>query len=190
MKKYNSCEWDGWMKNSIKGDQNSYHQLLTSLRPWLVAYFSKRVHYNVIEDLVQDTLLTLHTKRQTFDPKYSFGPWITAVARNRWIDHLRKSLKYIETEFEDDQLSGESEQESRDIGAKQDVRTLLKLIPTPQAHIIELVKLKELSIKEVSEQTGHSSSSIRVMIHRGMKKMMAAVEKAPEKNIQKLSFSL
>jgi len=37
-------------------------------------------------------------------------------------------------------------------------------------------KLSNLSIAEASKQTGHSPSSVKVMIHRGMKKMMAAVE--------------
>jgi len=101
MTKYNNDRWDEWMHAALKGDQNAYRLLLTSLRLWLAAYFTKRVHYNAVEDLVQDTLLTLHAKRQTFDPHYSFGPWIAAVARHRWIDHLRATLKYVETQLDD-----------------------------------------------------------------------------------------
>jgi RNA polymerase sigma-70 factor (ECF subfamily) len=174
MTNYNSQKWDEWIRAVLKGDQNAYCLLLTSLRLWLMSYFTKRVHSNVVEDLIQDTLLTLHAKRQTFDPRYSFGPWIAAVARHRWIDHMRATLKYIETQLEDDYPSQETE---RDICAKHDVKILLKLIAPPHAEVIELVKLKEFSIEEVSKQTGHSPSSVKVMVHRGMKKMMAAVEK-------------
>lgn len=177
MTKYNNQRWDGWIRAALKGDQKAYRLLLTSLRLWLAAYFTKRVHYNVVEDLVQDTLLTLHAKRQTFDPHYSFGPWIAAVARHRWIDHLRATLKYVETKLDDNFLYQETE---RDACAKHDVKALLKLIPPPQAKVIELVKLRELSIEEVSKQTGHSPSSVKVMVHRGMKKMMAAVEEVQD----------
>ncbi len=177
MTKYNSDRWDEWMRAALKGDQNAYHLLLTSLRFWLAAYFAKRVHYNAAEDLVQDTLLTLHAKRQTFDPRYPFGPWMVAVARHRWIDHLRATLKYVETQLEDD---FPSQKTGRDACAKHDVKALLKLIPPPQAKVIELAKLREMSIEEVSKQTGHSPSSVKVMIHRGMKKMMAAVEKVQD----------
>jgi RNA polymerase sigma-70 factor (ECF subfamily) len=177
MTKYNNQRWDGWMRAALKGDQKAYRLLLTSLRLWLAAYFTKRVHYNAVEDLVQDTLLTLHAKRQTFDPHYSFGPWIAAVARHRWIDHLRATLKYVETKLDDNFLYQETE---RDACAKHDVKALLKLIPPPQAKVIELVKLRELSIEEVSKQTGHSPSSVKVMVHRGMKKMMAAVEEVQD----------
>lgn len=177
MPNYNSHKWDEWIRAVLKGDQNAYRLLLTSLRLWLMAYFTKRVHSNVVEDLIQDTLLTLHAKRQTFDSRYLFGPWIAAVARHRWIDHMRATLKYVETQLEDDYPSQETE---RDICAKHDVKILLKLIPSPQAEVIELVKLKEFSIEEASKQTGHSSSSVKVMIHRGMKKMMAAVEEVQD----------
>jgi len=119
----------------------------------------------------------LHAKRQTFDPRYPFGPWMAAVARHRWIDHLRATLKYVETQLEDDCPSQETD---RDACAKHDVKALLKLIPPPQAKVIELAKLREMSIEEVSKQTGHSPSSVKVMIHRGMKKMMAAVEKVQD----------
>ena len=173
MTNFSSQKWDEWIHAVLKGDQNAYRLLLTSLRLWLSAYFTKRVHSNVVEDLVQDTLLTLHAKRHTFDPRYSFGPWIAAVARHRWIDHMRATLKYVETQLDDDYPSQETE---RDICAKHDVKTLLKLIPPTQAEVIELVKLKELSVEEVSKQTGHSPSSVKVMVHRGMKRMMAAVE--------------
>lgn len=128
MTNYNSQEGDEWMRAVLKGDQNAYCLLLTSLRLWLMSYFTKRVHSNVVEDLIQDTLLTLHTKRQTFDPRYSFGPWIAAVARHRWVDHMRATLKYVETRLEDDYPSQETE---RDICAKHDVEILLKLIAPP-----------------------------------------------------------
>lgn len=173
----NSHKWDEWIRAVLRGEQDAYRLLLSSLRPWLTAYFKKRVHSNLVEDLIQDTLLTLHAKRQTFDPRYSFGPWIAAVARHRWIDHMRATLKYVETEYDDNYPCQETE---RDIYAKHDVKALLKLIPSHQAKVIELVKLKELSIEEASEQTGHSPASVKVMIHRGMKKMMSAVEKGKD----------
>lgn len=161
------------MRAALKGDQNAYRLLLTDLRPWLTAYFGKRIHRNAVEDLVQDTLMTLHAKRQTFDPDYPFGPWIAAVARHRWIDYMRKTLKYIETEV-DENLSRDDL--TRDECAKHDIKTLLNLIPPAQAEVIEMIKLKEMSVEDVSKKTGHSPSSVKIMVHRGMKKMMMVVE--------------
>lgn len=160
------------MRAALAGDQNAYRLLLTDLRPWLTAFFGKRVHQNAIEDLVQDTLMTLHAKRQTFNPDYPFGPWIAAVARHRWIDHMRKTLKYVETQLDQEFPSQEHQ---RDASAKHDLKTLLKLIPSTHAQMIEMVKLQEMTIEEVSQKTGHSPSNVKIMVHRGMKKMMVAV---------------
>lgn len=160
------------MQAALTGDQNSYRLLLTELRGWLTAYYTKRIHRSAVEDLVQDTLMTVHAKRETFDPSQTFGPWVSAIARHRWIDHMRKTLKYVEIEL-DDQLH--SPETVRDECAKHDVQTLLRLIPQAQADIITMVKIRELSVEEVSRQTGHSPSSVKIMVHRGMKRLMAAV---------------
>ncbi|MES2663326.1 MAG: sigma factor, partial [Pseudomonadota bacterium] len=95
MQTYHSDEWQKWMLAALKGDQQAYRLLLTYVRSWLIAYFRKRIQGSSVEDLVQETLLTLHNKRQTFDPDLSFFPWIIAIAKHRWIDHLRKTLKYV-----------------------------------------------------------------------------------------------
>jgi RNA polymerase sigma-70 factor (ECF subfamily) len=173
MTTYNSNRWDKWMRDALAGDQNCYRLLLSDLRPWLTAYFSKRIHQKVVEDLVQDTLMTLHAKRQTFNPEYPFGHWIAAVARHRWIDYMRKTTKYIETQIDEE---FPSQEHNHDENARHDVKKLLKLIPPVQAEVIEMVKLQGMSIQDVSKKTGHSHSNVKIMVHRGMKKMIKAVE--------------
>ncbi len=172
MTPYNSKRWHEWMCAALEGDKNAYRLLLSDLMPWLTAYFKKRVHHNAVEDLVQDTLMTLHGKRQTFDPQYPFGPWIAAVARHRWIDYMRATLKYVETELYDELPSQDN---ARETCARHDVQILLKCLPPEQAKLVEMVKLQEMSIEDVSQQTGHSPSNVKIMVHRGMKKMKAAV---------------
>lgn len=174
MATYNSNEWDKWMAAALAGDRDAYRRLLQQLREWLVAYFTNRVHPSVVEDLVQDTLLSLHNKRHTYDQAQPFGPWISAIARHRWIDHMRKRLKYIELTLDDADLPATQD---ADVTAKHDIQKLLTLLPPQQAEVIELVKIRDMSTEEVSQKTGHSVASIKVMIHRGIKKMRASIEK-------------
>ena len=169
----NSNKWDEWLRAALMGDENAYRLLLTDLRPWLMAYFMKRVHKNTVEDLVQDTLMTLHAKRQTYNPEYPFGHWIAAVARHRWIDYMRKTTKYIETQIDEE---FPSQEHNHDESARHDVKKLLKLISPVQAEVIEMVKLQGMSIQDVSKKTGHSHSNVKIMVHRGMKKMIKSVE--------------
>lgn len=161
------------MVKALEGNENSYRQLLTALKPWLTAYFSTRAHLDQLDELVQDTLLSVHSKRHTFDPKQPFGYWVAAVARHRLIDHLRKSQRYTETDLDDAMLELAHEQ---DHSAEHDINALLGTIPKAQAEAIALVRLQELSMQEASERTGHSVSAIKVMVHRGIKKMQHHVQ--------------
>ncbi len=162
------------MREALDGNQASYRLLLSDLRIWLCAFFSKRVHQDGIEDLVQDTLLAVHNKKHTYDPSRSFGAWVNAVARHKWIDKIRANVRHIDVELDDNMPSPNA---SQIMCAKHDVAKLLKLIPSTQAEIIEMVKLQELSIEEVALKTGYSHSYIKVAVHRGMKKLQAkAVE--------------
>ena len=46
---------------------------------------------DVYKRQVQDVMIKVWTKGQSFDPaKASFATWIYRLTRNRWIDHKRK----------------------------------------------------------------------------------------------------
>jgi RNA polymerase sigma-70 factor (ECF subfamily) len=173
MQTYHSEQWQEWMLATLQGDQQAYRLLLTHLRRWLMAYFGNRMQGEAVEDLVQETLLTLHHKRQTFDPQLAFFPWIAAIAKHRWIDHLRKTLKYVETELDDDLIVDEPQ---TDPHAGFDLQVFLQQLPRAQAQVIELMKLQELSVQQVALQAGHSQASVKVMVHRGLKKMIAMAQ--------------
>ncbi len=175
MQTYHSEQWHEWMVATLQGDQQAYRLLLTHLRQWLIAYFCKRIAGDSVEDLAQETLLTLHRKRQTFDPQLAFFPWIVAIAKHRWIDHLRKTLRYVETELDDELIA---EEKQSDPHSAFDLQVFLQRLPRAQAQVIELVKLQELSVQQVALQTGHSQASVKVMVHRGLKKMIAMAEEA------------
>jgi RNA polymerase sigma factor (sigma-70 family) len=43
----------------------------------------------MIDDIVQETLITVHRARQTYDPGRSFTAWLRAIAQRRAIDAPR-----------------------------------------------------------------------------------------------------
>jgi RNA polymerase sigma-70 factor (ECF subfamily) len=166
-------QWQNWMRQAQKGDQAAYAALLSAVRPWLVRFFTKRGQTAARDDLVQETMMTLHEKRHTYDPDQPFLPWLSTVAKHRWIDHLRKVSRRMEVEFDDEMSVPFFD---TDTTANRDVTILLKHLPPAQAEIITLVKIKEMTIEQAAKQTGHSPSSVKVMIHRGLKKLIAAAK--------------
>lgn len=82
-------DWDRLMADAQAGDANAYRILLSELVVWLRRYYAGRLPPAMTEDAVKNVLLAIHEKRHTYDPRRSFGPWLAAIARYKWIDCLR-----------------------------------------------------------------------------------------------------
>ena len=163
------------MAMAQSGDRDAYAALLEACQSWLRRYYARRIGPCQLDDLVQDTLLSLHRKRASYDPQRPFLPWLAAIARYRWVDHLRKVYRADETEL-DENFAGISEEPA--ISARISLERLLSLLPTAQVAAIEMVKIEGLSVSEAAQATGQSESLIKVNIHRGLKRLAALIEKA------------
>jgi RNA polymerase sigma factor (sigma-70 family) len=158
---------------SLNGDAQAYHMLLNGCQLWLTRFYARRMVPSLIDDLVQETLISLHNKRASFDATRPFLPWLAAIARYRWIDQLRKTHRAAEIELED--THGVDSEEDV-VAAQLSLETLLAQIKPEQAEAIRLVKIEGLSIVEAARQSGQSESLIKVNIHRGLKRLSALVE--------------
>jgi RNA polymerase sigma-70 factor (ECF subfamily) len=161
------------MAQSQRGDRDAYRALLTLVGPLLGRFFCRRVADSALDDLVQDTLMALHRKRHSWDPSRPFLPWLSAIARYRWVDHLRRHYAAAEQALNDSHGidSGESA-----IIARFGCDRLLGQLPEPQAAAIRATRIEGLSTAEASVRLGQSESLIKVNVHRGLKKLAAMVE--------------
>jgi len=164
------------MAATQKGDKAAGNVLLSEVGLWLERYFRRRVPPHSIDDLVQDVLIAFYTKRATWDTSRPFLPWLAAIARYRWVDHLRKVYKHESKELMEDDAVEDSEEEV--VLARVSLDRLFGQLPEKQAEVIEMVKIEGLSIREASKKTGQSESLVKVNIHRGLKKLASMVEKA------------
>ncbi|MDM7957249.1 sigma-70 family RNA polymerase sigma factor [Blastomonas sp.] len=155
------------------GDQHAYARLLHECQAWLTRYFTRRIPPSQIDDLVQDTLISVHRKRASYDGARAFLPWLAAIGRYRWIDHLRKVYRANETGL-DDALHAAPQDDI--VVDSLSIDALLQQIPAPQAEVIRLVKIAGYSIAEAATRTGQSESLVKVNIHRGIRRMSALIE--------------
>lgn len=158
------------------GDSRAYTVLLTEVQLWLERYFRRRVAAAQLDDLVQEVLLALHAKRATWDETRAFLPWLAAIARYRWVDHLRRVYRSAEDALEDQDSAEDSDEEA--VLARMSLERLFVHLPQGQCEAIELVKIKGLSVTEAAARSGQSESLIKVNIHRGLRKLAALVEEA------------
>ena len=163
------------MAMAQNGDRLAYAALLGTCQGWLQRYFARRIGPCQLDDLVQDTLLSLHRKLASYDPARPFLPWLAAIARYRWVDHLRKIYRADEAELSDN-LAAPSDEPA--ISARISLERLLAQLPPAQVRAIELVKIEGRSVTEAAQACGQSESLVKVNIHRGLKRLAAVIEKA------------
>ena len=159
------------------GDRQAYATMLTACRDWLLRYFRRKVLPDQVEDLVQVTLLSVHRKLASYDPTRPFYPWLAAIGRYRFVDHLRMAYRQAgQSSITDEDLAVSSDEEA--IASRVSLDRLFDALPEPQKKAIELVKVKGLSVREASNQTGQSESLVKVNIHRGLKRLSGLIEEA------------
>jgi RNA polymerase sigma factor (sigma-70 family) len=161
------------MRLAQAGDKQAYAVLLKQCGRWLARFFRQKIAADAVDDLVQDTLISLHTKRASYDPSRPFLPWLAAIARYRWVDRLRQTYRHAADELQD-QHSEDSHEDV--VGAKVSLDRLLEQLPVAQATAIRLVKIDGLSIAEACVKCGQSEPLVKVNIHRGLKKLTALIE--------------
>jgi RNA polymerase sigma-70 factor, ECF subfamily len=161
------------MARGLDGDSRAYRQLLGELNRYLRGYFSRRIRYSEVEDLVQETLLAVHSKRHTYDRALPFTPWACAVARYKLADHFRRNRTFhVPLDDAGDLFALDSPEEST---ARIDLDSLLERLPPRQRTLVEDVKLKGLSVEEAARKRGVTAVSARVMLHRSLKWLTQAV---------------
>jgi len=167
------AELKALMLAALGGDARAYRALLGDLRLRLGGFFTRRLSRTAAdsEDLVQETLIAVHTRRATYDQEQAFLPWAYGVARYKLIDHYRRHGRRVHVPVEDHAGELAVPDDSAAVHARADVERALALLPDKVRAVFEDHKLKELSVAETAARAGMTETAVKVAVHRGIKLM-------------------
>lgn len=170
-------EWAALMRAAIGGDEAAYRQLLQSLSNNLRAavrrgFTQAGAPLGDVEDVVQETLLALHLKRNTWDPAQPLGPWVRAIARHKLIDALRRRGRRIQVPIESVFDTLAAEEDSRGVD-RQDAERLVDGLQGRQREVVRAIGLEGQSIRDVAQRLQMKEVAVRVALHRGLKTLGA-----------------
>ena len=162
------------MLASSDGDAAAYRTLLERLGSQLRAYFRgqlNRINRGDVEaeDLVQEALLAVHTRRHTYDSSQLFTPWVYAIARYKFIDYLRRTKVSAKDVPVDEIYELTARDDRGPVESSLDLDRLLTGLSPKVKQIIQYVKLDGLSVSETATRCGMSESAVKVSVHRGLK---------------------
>lgn len=173
------------MQAAQAGDAKAYARLLKEIAPRLNAIIRRQRHFLPaadIEDLVQDVLISLHAVRATYDPGRPFMPWLLAIARNRLADGARRYARQKAHEVNVEEYPVTFSEEGTNIDSElyrdpEALRQAIRALPSGQREAVEMLKLKEMSLKEAAAASGTSVGALKVSVHRAMGALRKALGK-------------
>src|SRR6478736_2146990 len=164
--------WAEWLRAANAGDEIAYRRPSEALAPLLRQVvrrgFTRAGFGNCdAEDVVQETLLAIHLKRQTWDENEALTPWVTAIARHKWIDSLRRRGRHAELQNDDiiDVLPAETPTERL---SSRDAERLLSVLSGRQRDVVRAISIEGMSAREAADRFRMSEGAVRVALHRGL----------------------
>jgi RNA polymerase sigma-70 factor, ECF subfamily len=166
----------------LNGDASAHKGLLEMLCNQLRAYFKGQLgRFNrgpvEAEDLVQEALIAIHTRRDTYDPSQPFTPWVYGIAHYKFVDYLRRTKTSIKDLPIEDAEEVTAQNDRAHVESSLDLEKLMAGLPTKVRQAIQYVKLDGLSVSEAAARCGMSESNVKVSVHRGLRALALQISK-------------
>lgn len=172
-------ELKAWMIAGLAGDADAHGALLRAVTPLLRAFYRRRLgQEEAVEDLVQETLIAVHTRRLSYDRSRPFSPWLYAIARYKMVDHFRRA-RSRPAQVEGDPACQATETEDA-INARLDLDHLLATLPERQASLIRGMHLEGHTAADMAHSRGIGESAAKVSVHRALKALALRFRRSPQ----------
>ncbi len=170
------------MRQAQTGEKSAYNELLREISQLLKRYFDSRADSNeAADDLMQETLVSVHRARHTYQPGRPFAPWMYAIARRRLADYWRTRARRVVVETLDETMDWIAPA-AEPIADDGRVKETLALLPENQRRVVELLKVDGLSIKETARQLDISEAAVKVTAHRAYEKLRKTLMNSKDGN--------
>jgi len=188
MMRKNSTPDSTLVSDFIKGNENSLEVLIKRHKQRLYSFiYSKVLNRDIAEDVFQDTFIKVirTLKKGNYNEEGKFLPWVMRIAHNLVIDHFRKTNRMATfkntDEFDifsvigDGNLNAEKKMIQEQIHT--DVRALIEELPEEQKEVLIMRMYRDMSFKEISENTGVSINTALGRMRYALMNMRKLIEK-------------
>lgn len=172
------------MQAAQAGDRGAYRSLLERLALRLRILVRRRAPWldrDEIEDLVQETLISVHLARASYDPARPFLPWLAAIARCRIADAARAhgrraALDVAMSESAETFCATATNNHAENVVNFLAVRRALVALSPAERDALTMLRLRQLTLAEASEESGTSVAALKVAVHRAGKRLRGVLE--------------
>lgn len=158
-----------------RGDRQAFEELIRLYYGYVSGYLLKAVgNETLAEDLTQETFLKMIRSIESFDTsgRAAFGTWLVTIAKNCYIDYLRKNRM----PFED--IEELSVADGRDVAADvvqkleyEELISMLDALPPEQGLAIKMKYVDDMTLVQIAESFGVEAKTVKSRIHDGTVKL-------------------
>jgi len=170
-----------------KGNEDAFASIWRTFQPGLLRYL-RVIGGQAADDLAADTWLQVTRKLSSFEGNdKAFRAWLYTIARHRHIDWRRQATRRKESLVEvgvlDRLPSGDDTTEKFETTVStQTAIALIATLPADQAEAVMLRTVAGLPVSVVAEMMGRPAGTVRVLCHRGLRRLASTLEGAvPDK---------
>ena len=168
------------IERSLAGDSIAFDHLMQRYMPIVLGYLcGKAGSRDDAEDLAQETFLTAYSKLGRIRKRDRLGPWLIAIARNKWKDAVRRQVVRERTvaEVAHDEFGASPAEsmsaEELDMLVMDAVGSLNDTYRT----VVYLRLVEDLTPEEIAQRLGLKNSAARVRLFRGLQKLRVLLKK-------------
>ena len=131
------------------------------------------------DDLLQETFIKVYINLHKYSPEYTFGQWVYTIARNTFIDFVRRRQDdlSIDERFTAPASSSPTPEE-RFINLKQrtQIEGYLERLSPRYRQLIVLRFFDELSYEEIAAKLSLPLGTVKTQIHRAREQMCRFIQ--------------
>jgi RNA polymerase sigma-70 factor (ECF subfamily) len=158
------------VRSAQAGNRDAFGALYERYGSMVHGLLIARVPFDVVDDLVQDVFLVALQRLGSLRNARAFGAWLAAIARNRAVDFHRQRPVLAQA----DDLPAPDDGRRAEAFA---VLAVIRALPEAYRETLVLRLVEGMTGPEIAERTGLTPASVRVNLHRGMKKLREQLER-------------
>ena len=156
------------MGEFLDGDPRAFDELFRVLAPRVASALTRMSGDRLLsEDLTQAVFLKLFRARESYQRGVLVTPWVFAMARNTFRDHLRHTRRRPELLSSDGSLpetaANDPQLEAPELRL---LRDSLRMLPDSQRQALLLLKVEGLTVAEAAALCGTTPASLKMRAHR------------------------
>jgi RNA polymerase sigma-70 factor, ECF subfamily len=183
-------EFPRLIRKAQDGDDHAFALLWRHFNPMVLRYLWIMAG-SASEDLAAETWLQVATSIRQFEgDEPGFRSWIFTIARYRQIDWHRKRGRRLEVPMEISEnhpTTGNDEtfELTEENMSLERALTTIASLPDDQAEAVTLRVVAGLDVARVADMMGRSQGSVRVLTHRGLRRLARSAATEPRGREQK-----